>query len=94
MRSFLDHIPERFHDDLRQIIEGVTETKYMLDQVQARFGTRDPAELERLIGREFDGITVTPQAVAELTALLETHEARREACRLLMEAAARGEEPA
>jgi len=37
-------------------------------------------------------VALTPQAVAELRALVETHEARREACRLLMEAAARGEE--
>lgn len=47
MRSFLDHVPERCHDALRQAIEAVTETKQLLDQVQHRFGTNDPTALDR-----------------------------------------------
>lgn len=90
MRSFFDHVPEPFHAPLREAIEAVTETKYLLDQVQERFGTRDPAELEALVGKTFGGVTVTPDAVAELTALVEAHEARRETCRALLEQAARG----
>ena len=90
MRSFFDHVPERFHAPLREAIEAVTESKHLLDQVQARFGTREPAELEALVGRTFDGVTVTPDAVAELAALVEAHEARRAECRDLLERAARG----
>ena len=90
MRSFLEHVPERFHDKLRKAIEAITETKYLLDQVQSRFGTKDPARLRDMLGQQHGGVTVTPDAVAELEALCAEHEIRRDACRALMEWAAGG----
>lgn len=93
MRSFFEHVPERHHATLREAIEAVTETKYLLDQVRARFGTHDPAMLRGLLGQVFDGIAVTPDAVAELEALAAEHEARRAACRTLLEQVAKGQAP-
>ncbi|HEX9843750.1 MAG TPA: hypothetical protein VGC20_13410 [bacterium] len=90
MRSFLDHVPERCHDALRQAIEAVTETKQLLDQVQHRFGTNDPTALRALVGQRHGGVTVTPDAVVELEALHAEHEARRAECRALLDWAARG----
>lgn len=90
MRSYLEHVPEGFHEALRDAIEAVTETKILLDQVRARFGTTEPAQLRDLLGQTFDGYTVTVEAVAELEGLAAEHEARREACRQVMVAAGQG----
>lgn len=91
MQSFFDHVPERYHATLRKAIEAVTETKILLDQVAERFGTREPEGLRERMGRTFEGIVVTPEAVQELEALVAEHEARRRACQHLMARAARGE---
>jgi hypothetical protein len=92
MRSFMEHVPEHSQRALRKAIEAVTETKVLLDQVKARFGTCDPGELEQRMHEVFDGIEVTPRAVAELKSLHDLHEERRAACRSLMERIARGED--
>lgn len=93
MQSFFEHIPERYQAQIRAAIEAVTETKMLLDQVRARFGTNDPQALRALQGRTFEGVAVTPAAVAELEALIAEHEARRAACQSLMDRAARGLPP-
>jgi hypothetical protein len=49
--------------------------------------------LRGLLGQVFDGIAVTPDAVAELEALAAEHEARRAACRALLERVAKGQAP-
>lgn len=85
MANFLDHIPEQHAPALRDAITAVHETKGLLMQVQARFGTQDPAALAVRIGEDCDGVQVTPEAVSELEALLALHEERRLACRALME---------
>ncbi len=90
MRSFMDHIPPEHHDALRDAIDAVTESKILLDQVAERFGTKEPDALESLLGQTFDGVTVTPEAVAELRALHDLHETRRQACHAIMQRIAGG----
>ena len=84
MRSYLEHVPEAFHEALRDAIEAVTETKMLLDQVKVRFGTAEPAQLREMLGQSFEGYTVTPEALAELEGLVAEHENRREVCRQVM----------
>jgi len=74
MANFLDHIAEQHVPELRDAIAAVHETKELLMQVQARFGTQDPAALAARIGESCDGVQVTPAAVSELESLLELHE--------------------
>lgn len=84
MLPFMRHIPERYRNDLREAIEGVTATKLLLDQTRTRFGTHDPIALQAMIGQVFDGATVTRDSVRELEKLRGLHEVRRVRCRKLM----------
>jgi hypothetical protein len=93
MSGFFDHIPAAGVPALREAIQAVTETKVLLDQVAARFGTTKPKALRKMIGRTVDGIAVSEESVAQLEHLLRLHEERRTACRLLMESIAAGEVP-
>ena len=91
MSTFMDHVPERYHSVLRDAIDAVTETKILLDQVETRFGTREPDTLRGLMGSTFDGIVVTEEAVTELQNLLELHRERRAECQALMDTVSRGD---
>jgi len=90
MKSFMENIPEQYQAALRDAIEAVTETRILLDQVVARFGTKEPEALRAKMGQTFEGITVTEAAVGELEALIALHEDKRALCQNLMDAAAKG----
>lgn len=92
MKSYMEHIPEQYHESLRQMIDQITETKMLLDQVQARFGTKNPDALRELIGQTFEAVEVTETSVSELETLIAVHEQYRTDCQQLMDRAAHGAE--
>ena len=93
MDDFLRHVPDDFQAPLTRVIEAITESKVMLDEVAQRYGTTDPEELRERVGEVCDGIEISEETVGALEALHEMHEQRRELCRRLMDDANAGRAP-
>ena len=85
MESFFEGIPEKYHEELQAAIDAVNETNELLRQVKKRFGTNVPTELTEKLGEEFEGITVTQEAIDELKELSTLHESRRQACQAILD---------
>ncbi|MDH5191482.1 MAG: hypothetical protein OEW89_09550 [Gammaproteobacteria bacterium] len=85
MSSFFDGIPEAYQTPLQKAIDDVNETNELLRQVKKRFGTDIPDELQEKIGKEFEGITVTEEAIKELEILIDTHQERRRVCQEILD---------
>lgn len=94
MDDFFRNIPEAYHEPLDAAIAAINESKAMLADVQARFGTADPARLRQRMGESCGDAVIGEETVAALEELLAHHEERREACRALLERIAGGRPPA